>query len=181
MMGGPGMGSMGSQLGSGLARNTMMAGVPGYGMDFGAYAPGMLELLGLTQGQRAAIYAINEDLWGAEWDVMGDMQALMWNTLGPAGQGVGYDEMIVLRREMLAPGRGADSHRRRAHARATRSAAAVGELPAVGRPDLRERWAVAGDPDAGRERHPHPGEVAGVPVCTPSPMPGTPMLRYAPP
>lgn len=102
MMGGPGMGSMGSQPGSGLARNTMMDGIPGYGMNFGPYAPGMLASLGLTPGQRAAIDAIHEDLWRAEWDVMGDMQALMWNALGTRGQGRGYDEMIALRREMLA-------------------------------------------------------------------------------
>lgn len=38
MMGGLGMGSMGSQPGSGLARNTMMAGIPGYGMDLGPYS-----------------------------------------------------------------------------------------------------------------------------------------------
>lgn len=101
MMGGTGMGLMGSQPGSGLARNTMMAGIPGYGMDFGPYAPGMLESVELTTEQRAAIDAIHEVMWRAEWDVMGDMQALMWNTLGPRGQG-GYDEMIALRREMLA-------------------------------------------------------------------------------
>lgn len=102
MMGGARTGSMGSQPGSGLARNTMTAGMPGYGMDFGPYAPGMLESLGLTAEQRAALDAVHEDLWRAEWDVMGDMQALMWNTLGPRSQGAGYDEMIVLRREMLA-------------------------------------------------------------------------------
>lgn len=102
MMGESGMGSMGSQSGSGLARNTMMAGIPGYGMDFGPYAPEMLEPLGLTSEQRAAVDAIHEDLWRAEWDVMGDMQALMGSTLGSRGQGRGYDEMIALRREMLA-------------------------------------------------------------------------------
>lgn len=46
----------------------------------------MLEPLGLTPEQRAAIDAIHEDLWRAEWDVMGG----------------GYDAMIALRREMLA-------------------------------------------------------------------------------
>lgn len=102
MMGGVGMGSMGSQPGSGLARNTMMAGIPGYGMGFGPYAPGMVESLGLTLEQRAAIDAIHEDLWRNEWDVMGDMQVLMWNAPGSRGRGAGYDEMIVLRREMLA-------------------------------------------------------------------------------
>lgn len=62
----------------------------------------MLEPLGLTPEQRAAIDAIHEDLWRAEWDVMGDMQALMWNTTGSRGHGGGYDAMIALRREMLA-------------------------------------------------------------------------------
>lgn len=99
MMGGTGTGWMGSQHGAGLARNTMMAGILGYGMGFGPYAPGMLESLGLAPEQRAAIDAIHEDLWRAEWDAMGDMQALMWNTRGQGGR---YDEMIALRREMLA-------------------------------------------------------------------------------
>lgn len=104
-MGGPGMGGMGfGPTGNGLSRN-MMGGIPGYGMDLGIYSPGMLDALGLSDAQRAAITTVQEDLWRSEWEIMGEMQALQWRIFGPQTQGDpnrGYEEMAALRREMLA-------------------------------------------------------------------------------
>ena len=110
MMGG-GMGRGDETRFNSIGRN--VTAVPGYGMHYGVVGPGVLAALGLSDTQRAAIAAIEDDFARTQWEIMGEMQALQWRSFGPQAQGPsgsGYEEMAALRREMLAAGDDARAH-----------------------------------------------------------------------
>lgn len=97
MMGG-GMGMGDGARFNNIGRN--VTGVPGYGMHYGIVGPGVLAALGLSDTQRAAIAAVEDDFARTQWEIMGEMQVLQ----AQGASGSGYEEMAALRREMLAAG-----------------------------------------------------------------------------